>query len=57
MKEDILALVKRDLKGWSDEEILEYTAKLLHIIYSYDPLTRKSVDEDIQEMKENEDDL
>lgn len=54
-KDELVALVERDMKGWTHEDIVYYVGKLLTVISQYDPQVRDSLSTDIQEMKENED--
>jgi hypothetical protein len=55
-KDELVALVERDMKGWTHEDIVHYVGKLLNIASQYDSQIRDSLSTDIQEMKENEDD-
>ena len=54
-KDELVALVERDMKGWTHDDIVKYVGKLLNVISGFDPQVRDSLYTDIQEMKENED--
>jgi len=55
-KDELVALVERDMKGWTHDDIVQYVGKLLNVISGFDPQVRDSLYTDIQEMKENDDD-